>query len=873
MEKQKTKCAIYGATGNYDSPWYKANTNELYECIDRLIAEGVTEFASAATQGFEMRAISYIINLKKSNPDIRLIIVRPYWGCRVTPGRSHSLVFAMKNADEIVNVAESTADYTRGMIDEWIVDWCDTIICVKWDKNRKFRKLKNLDIDGKNRYIICDGECTEERAVSLTDEYVRDEAEGRPAIQDMSIYTDALAILRDLYGMNAKFRDGQYEAIEATIKNKRTLVVQRTGWGKSLVYFTATKLHRNMGRGMTLVISPLLILMTNQLEAAEKLGLKCEVINSTTKNRWEEILENAKNDKVDLILSTPESLFSNTVRHALPNLRLALMVIDEAHCISDWGHDFRLNYGNLYKVIKTLPPNVSLLGTTATANNRVIEDLKMQFGDDVFVSRGSLERESLHIQVLNLETEAERYAWLLDNLETIPGSGIIYCLTQRTCDYLADFLAKNGISARAYHAGLKAEEASAVEDDFKKNRIKAIVATIKLGMGYDKGDIAFVIHFQTPSNIVAYYQQIGRAGRNIDDAYVFLMNGKEDDDIINYFIDTAFPSYAECKGVLEAIENSEGLSMDGILSALNFRKKRIEKAIDFLQNEGCIRKDGSLYYITTKKFFYRARHYQEITEIRRREHKQMKALTSYEGCYSKYIVNCLDDFTATECGKCSNCMGRDIIEVKSSEESIKKAIEYINGRTIEIAPRKMWVESSVTKRGRIKFINQTGICLSGYGDPGYGRLVREGKYGKAKRFSAELVARSAEVLLEFIIEHDIEYLTFVPSKRSNIVEIFARELAEMLGIRVIDALYKVDSPPQKKMENSAHQCENAYKSFFVKDEIDVLPEKILLVDDMVDSKWTLTVCGYRLMEAGCTEVYPFALADSGGMAGGDEENE
>ncbi len=322
-------------------------------------------------------------------------------------------------------------------------------------------------------------------------------------IKSSQIYTKASSILKSLYGMNAKFRDGQYEAIEATLMNHRTLVVQRTGWGKSLVYFTCTKLLREGGSGITFVVSPLLVLMQNQMEAAEQMGLRCEALNSATKERREEILQAMKDGSVDLVLVTPETLFREDVQSALPQIRIGLFVIDEAHCISDWGHDFRLEYSRLKEVLHRLPPNVPVLATTATANDRVVLDLEAQLGEQVYVSRGPLSRDSLWIQVLRLQKKAERYAWILENINELPGSGIIYCLTQRDCDYLADFLTQNGIPALSYYSrdGEEEEKNRIAEEALKHNQIKALVATIKLGMGYDKGDIAFVIHFQMPANI------------------------------------------------------------------------------------------------------------------------------------------------------------------------------------------------------------------------------------------------------------------------------------------------------------------------------------------------------------------------------------
>ena len=682
--------------------------------------------------------------------------------------------------------------------------------------------------------------------------------------RNTAIYKQATEIIKELYGKDASFREGQYEAIEATMTQKRTLVVQRTGWGKSLVYFVCTKLMREQRRGVTMVVSPLLVLMQNQIEAAEKMGLKCDVLNSAVKDRRDDILSSLENNDLDLILVTPETLFAEDVQMRLRNIRIGLFVIDEAHCISDWGHDFRLEYGNLRKIVQQLPANVPILATTATANDRVIADLQNQLGDKVYVSRGPLTRDSLYIQVLNKPDKIERYAWILENVPKLEGSGIIYCLTQRDCDYLAEFLKKNKISAAAYYSrdGEDGEKLNhEIEEKFRTNKLKVIVATIKLGMGYDKGDIAFVIHYQMPSNIVSYYQQIGRAGRNINKAYIFLMYGKEDEEILNYFINTAFPTEQETKRLIDYIGDHDGIKIGQIVSAMNIRKSRIDKALAFLINDGFIRKDKGTYYITPKKFVYDRDHYDTITTIRKSEMEQMKHLAQTKECYSKYIVSCLDDKTAKECGHCSNCLGKEIIPSAVSEKCIHIAEEYVNKLIIPIEPRKRWASSRVTRATKIEHINQTGFCISKYGDAGYGELVKQGKYSKEKRFSDELVGKSAEMLMPLIQENKIRHICCVPSLRSDLVKDFTLRLASSLKLEFVDALEKTEAKQQKEMENSAHQCANAYTSFWVKDGVRI-PKNILLVDDVVDSKWTFTVCGYRLMEAGAEKVYPFALADS-----------
>lgn len=677
----------------------------------------------------------------------------------------------------------------------------------------------------------------------------------------MNIRKKAYEILFKLYGTKAEFRSGQFEAIEATLSHKRTLVVQKTGWGKSLVYFLSTKILREQGEGVTLVVSPLLVLMENQLESASRLGLKCGMLNYTTKDRHSEIIEQLKNDKLDVIFVTPETLFNDEVQKALLEIRIGLFVVDEAHCISDWGHDFRLKYCNLIKVIKNLPISVPVLATTATANNRVIEDLKKQLGGDVFVSRGPLTRESLCIKVLYMPDRATRYAWLLKNINNLPGTGIIYCLTRRDCDYVSDFLNKHGISALPYYSDdTKLDVFQEALEKFQNNEIKAIVATIKLGMGYDKGDIGFIIHYQCPPNIISYYQQIGRAGRNIDKAIAILMYGKEDRQINNYFIETAFPKKADCEKVLEVLRKNDGLKKSQIKFYVNIENREIEKVLMFLENEGAIFYDSNKYFASSKDYVYNEEHYNEIKQAKKTEMEQMVALLNTKECYSKFIVNCLDDFSAKNCGKCSNCLGESIFDNNLTVEDVEEALKYVNGLLIKFSPRKQWPNKNYSDKLAIEYINQEGIALCKYGEAGYGELVKKDKY-ENKQFCDELLGKSVEVLKKLVKENEITALTFVPSLRSDIVKDFAERLAKRLNLELIDSLQKSEAREQKNMKNSAFQCDNAFNSFHIKEGVD-LPKNILLVDDMVDSKWTFTVCGYRLMENGAEKVFPFALADS-----------
>lgn len=692
-------------------------------------------------------------------------------------------------------------------------------------------------------------------------------------INDNGIYNESVKILRSLYGYNAKFREGQYEAIEATLLHNRTLVVQRTGWGKSLVYFVCTKILRERGRGITFVISPLLALMDNQMYAAKKMELKCDALNGKTKDRHDEIINNILNGTLDIVFITPETLYNDKVNKQIANMNIGLFVIDEAHCVSDWGHDFRLDYSNIYKVLEKIPMNVPVLATTATANNRVVRDLEKQLGGDVFVSRGSLLRNNLSIQVLDLPSPAERYAWIAENVPMIPGSGIIYCLTQRDCEHLSEFLNMNGINACPYYSRDNKEEYlnDEAEHLFMEDNIKVLVSTVKLGMGYDKQNISFIIHYQQPSNVIAYYQQIGRAGRNLKKAYTFLMRGEEDADIHNYFIETAFPTEDESAQVMNAImENTEnGIRVAEISDIVNINMSRLQKTLDFLLNGGYIVKgekgaDKSKFFVTPKVYSYNKEHYDAITALRYDEQRQMQEMTQTTECYNRFIIRCLDDNTSDVCGQCANCTRDNLFPSYPDKKYIDFAQEYLNKLIIRFEPRKQWAATPFTnmKKTKIECQNEVGICLCQYGYPGYGEMVKEGKYAEVPRFCDELAEKSAEVLIPVIEANEIDAITCIPSLRSDLVKDFTIRLAKRCKIPFVELLEKTKSIQQKTMKNSSHQCSNALSSFKVIDDITEMPKRVLLVDDIVDSKWTLTVCGYKLMKNGCEKIYPFALACS-----------
>ena len=673
-------------------------------------------------------------------------------------------------------------------------------------------------------------------------------------------------ILKESYGENAEFREGQKEAIEAVVNGKRTLVVQKTGWGKSLVYFLAAKLLKEKKRdGITLIISPLLALMNNQIDSAQRLGLNVKTINSDNNDEWDNIISDICDDNaVDALIISPERLANaDFVKDCLDKIknRVNLFVVDEAHCISDWGHDFRPDYRRIVKILQLLPGNVPVLATTATANDRVVNDIVAQLGENLVISRGELIRESLAIQVIKLQKKEDRLAWLAENIEKMPGSGVVYCLTKADCDLVTDWLNENNIKSEKYYADISKEYKAIILDKFQKNEIKVLVATVAFGMGYDKPDIGFVIHFQRPANIVSYYQQIGRAGRGIELAYALLLCGEEDEHINQYFINSAFPTEKDMNIVVDFITDNPGKSISEIRGALNIKENRVDKTLKYLTvgddiyTEYVNRKKG--YYKSAKKWEPDLERSEGITAIRYKEMQDMDEFTKQKGCYMKYIAEKLDDVNAKVCGKCSNCRGL-LFDETVGAETVQMAQQFIKSKFGVIEPRKQFPDKTKIES---EYQFKSGIVLSNYADAGYGMAVQKGKYLDGY-FSDELVDASVKILSEFIKNNNIEWITPVTSKRHpQLVPDFAKRLADRLGIGYFEGIKKFNAEEQKKFENSDGQYKNANDSFEI---IQVKKENILLVDDMVDSRWTFTVCAMKMREMGSGDIYPFALANTAG---------
>jgi len=672
-------------------------------------------------------------------------------------------------------------------------------------------------------------------------------------------------ILQELTGGAASaFRPGQAEAIDLLVNSRsRVLVVQKTGWGKSAVYFIATRLLREQGAGPTVLLSPLLSLMRNQLQMAARIGLVARRIDSTNAEQWNTITDEIAAGEVDLLLISPERLGNDRFRQAImPELarHIGLIVVDEAHCISDWGHDFRPDYRRIGRVLGMLPRSVPVLCTTATANDRVVADIDSQLGGMETI-RGPLDRASLALGVVALPRQAERLAWLAEMVPRLPGAGIVYCLTVDDTERVAGWLRSRGIEAVAYHGQQEDELRVTSEEDLLSNGVKALVATSALGMGFDKPDLGFVVHYQSPGSAIAYYQQVGRAGRALDRADAVLLLGHEDQRIQDHFITTAFPPQATAVAVVDLLERSgEPVSPVEIERHVNVRHTVLENMLKVLEVDGAVERVQGRWRRTLQEWAYDDARAERVTALRRREQAAMQDYGLTERCRMAYLREQLDDPPSGPCGRCDNCSGRRM-DLTLDASLVAAATDYLRRRPVVVEPRRRWIAGGSDRRGAIPADVQVGEgrALSRLGDGGWGDVVRRSKDEK-DRYPDELVRAAARAVEQWAPEPRPAWLTCVPSAsgRGDLWD-FAQRLASELRLPLEDVVRRQrPSLPQKEMANSAQQLRNVSGAFALAGPPPSGP--VLLLDDTVDSRWTLTVVGVALREAGSGPVHPFVLA-------------
>jgi ATP-dependent DNA helicase RecQ len=712
------------------------------------------------------------------------------------------------------------------------------------------------------------------------------------AAEQSTTRLQALEVLKELVGnADARFHDGQYEAIEALVDaGRRALVVQRTGWGKSAVYFVSSLLLRRRGAGPTLIVSPLLALMRDQVAAAARAGVRAVAINSANQLEWDNVREQLAADEVDVLLVSPERLTNPSFReNQLPELirRTGLLVIDEAHCISDWGHDFRPDYRRISDLIEQLPGSVPVLATTATANSRVVHDIEEQLGAGVLTIRGELGRESLRLGVLKLADSRDRLGWLLTHLADMPGSGIIYTLTVSAAEDTARLLSEAGHNVLSYTGRTDPADRERAEQLLKDNEVKALVATSALGMGFDKPDLGFVIHLGAPSSPVAYYQQVGRAGRGAANADVLLLPGSEDREIWQYFATASMPSEEKAAAVLDVLaESGSALSTVALEARVDLRRTPLELLLKVLAVDGAVERVGGGWKSTGRPWIYDAERYARIAEARVDEQDSMVIYQDTAGCRMEYITAVLDDESARECGRCDNCAGK-WFPADVAAAAADAAGQTLRRAGLALEPRLQWPSGmdrlGVSVKGKIKpeELLSEGRILARLTDLGWGGALRE-------LFAAGAADREVEpAMLQACVQVLREWsagdgqstgwsgqgrpaaVVSVPSRNKPVlVESLARGIAGIGQMPYLGSLQlQHGGPTGGRGGNSAYRLAGVWERLVVGPELgeslaSLGGQGILLVDDLADSRWTMTVAGRALRQAGAGSVLPLVLGQA-----------
>ena len=687
---------------------------------------------------------------------------------------------------------------------------------------------------------------------------------------------EAEAHLRALVGPregqpDAVLRDDQWSAIEAlAVDARRALVVQRTGWGKSAVYFVATLLLRSRGAGPTVIVSPLLALMRNQIAAAERAGIRAVTINSTNIEQWQPINDAINAGEVDVLLVSPERLNNPGFRdEVMPRLAATcgLLVVDEAHCISDWGHDFRPDYRRIRTLLDTLPAGIPVLATTATANARVTADVAEQLGRDVLVLRGSLDRESLRLGVVRLKTAEMRLAWLADHLAEQPGSGIIYCLTVAATQEVAAYLRERGHEVAAYSGQTDTTERQALESALVEGRVKALVATSALGMGFD-ASLGFVINLGAPQSPVAYYQQVGRAGRGTDDATVVLLPQVEDRDIWAYFASLAFPSEQLVRQTLDVLAQAPGaMSTVALESFVELSRNRLETLLKVLDVDGAVRRVQGGWIATGQPWGYDADRYARVAQARQREQDAMLAYLDSGECRMRFLRSQLDDPDAVDCGRCDNCGGLTL-SAAVSDAAVAEAGAALSRPGVAIEPRKMWPTAlanlGLDLKGKIADGPAEGRAIARLTDLGHGQALRALFRAGVEDgpVPGSLTAALMAVMKDWSAdwrERPVSIVGVESSTRPQLVGDLATGLSRVMKLPLVGRFAIVDDSvaPGQGAANSAQRVAAIHRRYRL--EADVPAGPVLLVDDLVVSGWTMTLAAVALREAGASAVLPLAL--------------
>jgi len=686
----------------------------------------------------------------------------------------------------------------------------------------------------------------------------------------------AARVITAIAGEDAVLREDQILAVAALCEPAaRVLVVQATGWGKSAVYWAATAIRRSERFGPALVVSPLLSLMRDQVAAAGRAGLRAATLNSSNVERWSTVEQQLRADELDVLLVSPERLanpgFGRRVLDELAG-RLGLLVIDEAHAVSDWGHDFRPDYRRVADVLQTLNPDTPVLATTATANQRVTLDVATQLGEATLVLRGPLARDSLQLTVVDALSPIERFAWVVDHLPRLEGSGIVYTLTVKDAERLAaavQFVHGDRCRVAAYTGGMDSAERELLEEALRDNRLKALIATSALGMGYDKPDLGFVIHVGSPPSPVSYYQQVGRAGRAIDHALVVLLPSEADAGVWDYFATATIPERGQVERLLAGLSAAAGdrpATVPALEAETGLRRGRVELMLKQLAVDGAVERVEGGWLATGADWSYDQEHYDAIVAIRHREANIMRAYTRGERCLMQLLQESLDDRSAQRCGQCSVCLGQlpEPLADRPEPATVEAVNRRLRGEVTLLEPRKMWPGGAFGARGRIPagLIAETGRAIVYADAPEWRELVRltfdrdgppsqelrDAAVGALAHWRGSWPARP-EVVVALPVAG---YPLMTGGLADHLAEVGRLDRAD-LRVAVDAAAFADLSSPQEAALWREAIC--------ITDDLAtaVAGKVVLLVVDASSSQWPVTVAAAHLRQAKASMVLPLLV--------------
>jgi len=665
--------------------------------------------------------------------------------------------------------------------------------------------------------------------------------------------SQAETLLKKTFGL-PNFYDEQWETISKILNGERVLLIEKTGFGKSLCYqFPATTFE-----GLTVIFSPLIALMRDQVKKLNALGIQARCINSEqTPEENNEIIEDAKLGKLKILYIAPERQESPAWIDATQEMKLSMVVIDEAHCISVWGHDFRTAFKRIINLVNLLPQGMPVLATTATATKRVEGDIMQQIGNGVQVIRGSLMRDNFSLFVLKVNSEDEKLIWLGQNLDKLPDSGIIYTGTRSNTEIYSNYLTWLGIPVSNYNAGLNAESRIQVEDGLIANKWKAIVSTNALGMGIDKPDIRFVIHTQMPQSPIHYYQEIGRAGRDGNPSIIILLfNPNEDVKLPRSFIESGKPSIEKYNKVINALK-SQMLGERDLQKATNLTQTPIRVIKADLIEQKIIRE------IAGKKYEYimnaPALDTKSFEALRNDKLKELESMIDYietKKSRMNFLCEYLGDAPNASFTNCDNT-GLPKLSVKVTDEWTKKLNDF----------REQYFPELEVESKDSNIVN--GLAASYYGVSTVAEALHRSKYEKGGDFPDFLLRLTLKAIRKKLGKEKVDLVLYVPPTSSgNLVRNFAEKIAATLKVSISHDLTKVrTTEPQKIFQNSWLKKDNVSGAFSYTEPDEIEGKSILLIDDIFDSGATLKEIGKLLTKFGARQIIPIVIAKT---VGGDQ---